>query len=125
MSFQVDIKQFLHNRSKSFLFAKLLLLLNTVATLHAEDLTQNDVLILCTTKIYTAWFSLFNMKNSALSEYHVYSWIMLTCSIFSIGELDRIHSPSRVKYPVLNTFIILSFFGQKFVSLVRKKQLLY
>ena len=33
--------------------------MGSVATLHAEDFTQNDVLIQCTTKIYTAWFGLF------------------------------------------------------------------
>ena len=27
--------------------------------MHAEDLTQNDVLIQCTTKIHAAWFGLF------------------------------------------------------------------
>ena len=64
------------------------------------------------------------MKNSALPEHHVTAELCLNVD-FSIGELDRIHSPSVVKYPVLNTFIILSFFWQKFVSVVRKKQLLY
>ena len=44
MYFQVDIKE---------------LLLNNVATVHAEDITQNNVLIQCITKIYTAWFNLF------------------------------------------------------------------
>ena len=58
------------------------------------------------------------MKNSALPEHHVTAALCLNVD-FSIGELDRIHS--LVKYPVLNTFIILSFFWQKFVSVVRKK----
>ena len=53
------------------------------------------------------------MKNIALP---CYNWIMLNVD-FSIGELDRIHSPSLVKYLVLNTFIILNFFVQKFVWL--------
>ena len=33
-----------------------------------------------------------------------------------MGELGRSHSPSLVKYPVLNFFILLSFFLLKFVS---------
>ena len=40
MYFQVDIKE---------------LLLNNVATVHAEDITQNNVLIQCT----SPWFGLF------------------------------------------------------------------
>ena len=57
----------------------------------------------------------FFMKNSALPEHHVTAELCENVH-FLIGELDRIHSPSLVKYPVLNTFIILSFFLQKFVS---------
>ena len=108
MQFQVDIKQ---------------LLLNNVATLHAEDLTQNDVLIQHTTKIYTAWFGLF-YDEQCTARAHVRAELCLNVD-FSVGELDRIHSPSLIKYPVFNTFIILSFFWPKFVSVVRKKQSLY
>ena len=61
------------------------------------------------------------IKNGALPKHHVTAELCLNVD-FSIGELDRIHSPPLVKYPVLNTFIILSFFGQKFVSVVRKRQ---
>ena len=75
MQFQVDIKQ---------------LLLNNVATLHAEDLTQNDVLIQCTTKIYTAWFGLF-YEEQCTARAHVTAELCLNVD-FSMGELDGIHS---------------------------------
>ena len=36
---------------------------------------------------------------------------------FSLGELDRIHSPSLVKYPLLNTYIIYILTKETFVWL--------
>ena len=64
--------------------------MGSVATLHAEDFTQNDVLIQCTTKIYTAWFGLFYEQQCA-ARAHVTAELYLNVD-FSMGELDGIHS---------------------------------
>ena len=64
----------------------LIINLNNVATVHAEDLTQ-------------------------LSSYSVQQLLQLNICLnvdFSIGELDRSHSPSLVKYPVYMKYLFYS-----------------
>ena len=76
MKFQVDIKQ---------------LILNNVATVRAEDLTQ---MYSYSVQQKSALLGLVCfMKNNALPEHHITAELCWNVD-FSIGELDRIHSDS-------------------------------
>ena len=89
----------------------LIINLNNVATVHAEDLTLYSY---CVQQKSTLLGLLCFMKNSALPEHHVtaQAWLQLNYAKnyvdFSIGELGRSHSPSLVKYPVYIKYLYYS-----------------
>ena len=100
MQFQFDIKQ---------------LLLNSIATVHAEDLTQ--MYSYSVQQKSTLLGLVCFMKNSALPEHHVASEFNAKMQIFQqVSQIESTLLPWLKYYPVLNTFIIPSFFQQRFVS---------